>query len=98
VITGNTAGEQGGGLYVHGDGAECIGGEISGNSAVNEGGGVLAEFLAVLRFEGAVIAGNAASAGSQGSARHEASAELVCCTTDPAGWLGNVVHDDDCGD
>jgi predicted outer membrane repeat protein len=88
----NTAGERGGGIFSHGYSIEIVGGEITGNSAGDEGGGCdIMGFVLGASLENVGVSENTAPEGPQGHVwPYTGSVILRCCDTDPEAWAGPV--------
>ncbi len=97
MIIGNSSDDVGGGIHCHGDSLVVRGGSITGNTALNEGGGLMVRSIAQAWIEDVNIQDNEAPTGAEGSADHAGAIYLVCCGPGIYEWTGNVIIDnEDC--
>lgn len=107
TFSGNTADRDAGAIYLDGvssnpESLAMIDCEISNNRAGENGGGIFADFYAILNMENCTVDGNAATAGDGGGIMNvrDSTATLIGCTLsdNTAGGSGGGVftgEDDD---
>jgi hypothetical protein len=82
TVSGNDAGESGGGIYNSAGGTLTVSGcTVSGNASVNdEGGGIGSGYLATLTVSGSTVSGNTAASAGGGIANFQGTLAVSDCT------------------